>query len=335
MIKVAINGFGRIGRLFLRSIIENDYSDISVVAINDVGNLKSLCHLLQYDSVHGKMNSEVRFKENQIIVANRTIKCFSNTDPKKLPWNDLDIDLVVDCTGVSRDKSFFMQHIDAGATRVIVSTIINDADYTVVYGVNHEQINEKHQIISNASCTSNCLIATLYPINKAFGIEAATITSIHSYTNDQSLVDSSHPDLRRARSVHNSIIPSYTNASRAVDIILPSLKEKIHCTAARVPISNVSMLDCNILLSSEATEEEMNNVLVNSSRTDLLNVIECSLLELVSVDYIHNPHSAIIDLTQTKIIKGRLCKIASWYDNEWGYVNRMCDVINHIRALNY
>lgn len=335
MINIAINGFGRIGRLFLRSIIEGNYTNISVKAINDIGNLKVLSNLLRYDSVHGKIKVEVNYTENRLVVGDFIIECFSQKDPKHLPWDNLNIDLVVDCTGISKEKKFFNQHIQAGAKRVIVSTIINNPDCTIVYGVNHSEINKNHQIISNASCTSNCLITVLHPISKSFGIEAASITSIHSYTNDQSLVDSSHGDFRRARSVHNSIIPSYTNASKAIDIILPSLTGKVHCTSARVPILNVSMLDCNILLSSCASENEINNTLINASESYLSNILDYSLEELVSIDYVHNPHSGIVDLTQTKVINSKLCKLSVWYDNEWGYVNRICDLVSLIENLNF
>ncbi len=331
MICIAINGFGRIGRMVLRSIVEYDKKDIQIVAINDIGDVKTLLHLLQYDSIHGKFNAAITIEQDQFkINSSNWIKVFSKEKACLLPWQKLNVDIVIECSGQKKSKELILEHVQAGAKKIIVSTIVNDADLTVIYGINHKCLTRNHTIISNASCTSNCLITTLYPLHKSVGIERGHVTSIHAYTSDQSLVDSYHHDLRRARAINTSIIPSNTNASIAVDIILPELKDRIHCTAARVPILNVSMIDFNFVSKIKTCKEEIHSIILEATKSYLKDIITSNDKQLVSIDFIHNPYSAIIDFTQTQVTAGYLCKVVAWYDNEWAYANRICDVISYI-----
>lgn len=330
MLRIAINGFGRIGRMVLRSIIEYKRKDLKVIAVNDCGNFNTLLHLFKYDSVHGKLLSDITISNNYLSFGSGSIKIFSESRCEKLPWEKLNIDLVIDCSGQLKDKNKLIKHINAGAKKVIVSTIIDDADLTVIYGINHNLIEKDHKILSNASCTSNCLIPIIYALHDNIGIKSGHMTSIHAYTNGQSLVDSTHRDFRRARAVNNSIIPSTTNASKAIELVFPKLKNKIYCSAIRVPIPNVSMIEFNFISQSKTTLESINNILLKYSKDDLKNIIECTNIPLVSIDFTHNANSSIIDLTQTHVTENHLCTVASWYDNEWGYANRICDVANYI-----
>jgi len=324
-IKVAINGFGRIGRNVLRALYESNHREsIQVVAINDLGSADINAHLLKYDSVHGHFNPEVTNTDSHLQVNNDSIAIFSERNPEKLPWNKLGVDVVYECTGIfnSRDKA--SMHITAGAQKVIISAPASDADATIVYGINHHILTKEHQIISNASCTTNCLAPIAKPINDALGIQQGLMTTIHSYTNDQKLSDVYHSDLYRARSATQSMIPTKTGAAGAVGLVLPELNGKLDGMAVRVPTINVSLVDFSFYTKKLTTIEEVNSIIQTASAGPLKGVLQCNSLPLVSIDYNHNPASSIFDMNQTKV-NGNLVKVMSWYDNEWGFSNRMLD----------
>ncbi len=324
-IRVAINGFGRIGRMVYRSIIESGRNDVDVVAINDLGSAETNAHLLRYDSVHGLFPAKVTVNGNNIVVNDDEIKVFAERDPKNLPWKDLAIDVVYECTGIFTDREKAAFHLDAGAKKVLVSAPSNGADLTVVYGVNHDKLEASHSIVSNASCTTNCLAPVAKILNDTIGIEKGYMTTIHSYTGDQPTLDTYHSDLRRARAAAMSMIPTSTGAARAVGLVLPELAGKLDGAAVRVPTANVSVVDLTFIAKKETTAEEVNSAIEAASNGKLRGVLGYNTDPLVSIDFNHNPHSSVFDATQTKILEGNLVHVVSWYDNEWGFSNRMSD----------
>ncbi|MDN2659524.1 type I glyceraldehyde-3-phosphate dehydrogenase [Neptunomonas sp. CHC150] len=331
-IKVAINGFGRIGRNVLRALYESGYREqIQVVAINDLGDAEINAHLLKFDTVHGRFNGEVELGDNSIIVNGDIIKITSERNPSDLPWGENDIDVVYECTGIFTSRAKAAAHIEAGAKKVIISAPANDSDLTVVHGINHHLLNTDHHIISNASCTTNCLAPIAKPLNDELGIENGLMTTIHSYTNDQKLSDVYHTDLYRARAAAHSMIPTKTGAAAAVGLVLPELNGKLDGMAVRVPTINVSLVDLSFVASRDTTVEEVNSILSKAANGALKGILEINSLPLVSVDFNHNPASSIFDASQTRV-NGRLVKVMSWYDNEWGFSNRMLD--NTLALMN-
>ena len=331
--KVAINGFGRIGRLALRAIIESKRKDIEVVAINDLGTPDFNAHLLQYDSIHGQFPYKVKSSKTSINAGLGPIKIFSERNPEDLPWNKLNVDVVMECTGIFTDKAKASQHIKAGAKRVLISAPSKDADITVVYGVNHKKIRKSHTVISNASCTTNCLAPVAMVLDKLCGINQGYMTTVHAFTGDQAILDTLHSDKRRARSASQSIIPTSTGAAKAVGLVLPKLSGKLDGTAVRVPTPNVSMIDLVFNAKKKVTVEEINKAMIKISSGSLKGVLNISDEPLVSIDYNHNPASSTFDLTQTEVIGGKLGRVLSWYDNEWGFANRMSDTASVIGKL--
>ena len=332
-IKLAINGFGRIGRLVLRAIIESNRKDVKVIAINDLGTPDSNAHLLQYDSVHGILPQKVRATKSTINAGKGPVKIFSERNPEDLPWKELNIDIVMECTGIftSREKS--QLHLNAGAKKVLISAPSNDADITVVYGVNHNKIRKSHKIISNASCTTNCRAPVAKVLNRLCGINQGYMTTVHAFTGDQSLLDVLHSDPRRARAASQSIIPSSTGAAKAVGLVLPELQGRLDGTAVRIPTPNVSMIDLVFNAKKKTDIESINNAMIRASRKELKGVLAVENRPLVSIDFNHNPHSSIFDLTQTQVIKGKLGRVLSWYDNEWGFANRMSDTASVVGKI--
>ncbi len=326
MIRIAINGYGRIGRNVLRAFYENqDYKNqIKIVAINDLANAKISAHLTQYDSVHGKFNAPVELRDQVLWVNDDPIEMIAEPDPSKLPWDRLKVDVVLECTGffTSREKAY--KHIQAGAKKVIVSAPGTDLDATVVYGVNHSILTSSHQIISNASCTTNCLAPLVKVLNTAIGIERGVMTTIHAYTNDQNLLDVAHKDIYRARSATQSMIPTKTGAAAAVGLVLPELAGKLDGLAVRVPVANVSLVDLVLLTLKDTGVSEVNELIKVASMQEMAGIIEYNQAPLVSVDFNHNPASCCFDASQTNV-QGNLVKVMAWYDNEWAFSNRMLD----------
>jgi len=324
-VKVGINGFGRIGRLVFRAAMEAKRDDVEFVAINDLGSAEANAHLLTYDSVHGRFPGKVEAAEASIVVDGMKVTVLSERDPTKLPWDDLGVDIVMECTGIfaSRDKA--AQHLEGGAKRVIVSAPASGADLTVVYGVNHDRLTADHVVISNASCTTNCLAPVAHVLHRAVGIERGFMTTIHSYTGDQRTVDTLHKDPARARAAAISIIPTTTGAARAVGLVLPELQGKLDGTAMRVPTPNVSLIDFKFDAARETCKEEINAAIEAAAAGPLQGVLDTNALPLVSCDYNHNPASSTFDLQETQVIEGRFVRVMSWYDNEWGFSNRMSD----------
>ena len=324
-VKVAINGFGRIGRNILRSIIENKNHNIKVVGINDLGPIETNAHLLKYDSVHGILNREVIINGSDLDVGTGPIKVTSERNPENLPWKDLDVDVVLECTGIFTSKEKAQQHITAGAKKVLISAPASGVDLTVVYGVNHKKISSEHQILSNASCTTNCLAPLAYVLNKSIGIENGFMTTIHSYTGDQPTLDTMHSDLYRARAAAANMIPTSTGAAKAVGLVLPELDGKLDGVAIRVPTQNVSVVDFKFNSKKETSIEEINEAIKIASENELKNILSFNDKKLVSSDFNHNPSSSIFHSDQTKVMNKKFVRILSWYDNEWGFSNRMCD----------
>ena len=324
-IKVAINGFGRIGRNILRSIIENKNHNIKVVGINDLGPIETNAHLLKYDSVHGILNRDVIINGSDLDVGTGPIKVTSERNPENLPWKELDVDVVLECTGIFTSKEKAQQHITAGAKKVLISAPASGVDLTVVYGVNHKKISSEHQILSNASCTTNCLAPLAYVLNKSIGIENGFMTTIHSYTGDQPTLDTMHSDLYRARAAAANMIPTSTGAAKAVGLVLPELDGKLDGVAIRVPTQNVSVVDFKFNSKKETSIEEINEAIKIASENELKNILSFNDKKLVSSDFNHNPSSSIFHSDQTKVMNKKFVRILSWYDNEWGFSNRMCD----------
>ena len=324
-IRVAINGFGRIGRNVLRALYEGGYRQrIQVVAINDLADADTNAHLLRFDSVHGRFAEQVSVEGDVIKVADDQIATFAERDPAQLPWSQLEVDLVLECSGQFTSREAAAAHLQAGASKVIVSAPAKGVDATVVYGINHQQLTADQQVISNASCTTNCLAPVAQSLNNAIGIESGLMTTIHAVTNDQNLTDVYHSDLYRARSATESMIPTKTGAAAAVGLVLPELDGKLDGMAVRVPTINVSLVDLNFIASRDTSVAEVNEIIRNAANGPLKGVLEINELPLVSIDFNHNPASSIFDANQTKV-SGRLVKVMAWYDNEWGFSNRMLD----------
>ena len=329
-LRVAINGFGRIGRNILRAIIENNNKIIKVVAINDLGPVSTNAHLLKYDSIHGRLNKGIVVSEEGIDVGNGLIKVISIKEPENLPWKKLNVDVVLECTGLFTSQEKAKLHLKAGAKKVLVSAPASGADITVVYGVNHSKINKDHMIISNASCTTNCLAPIAYVLNETVGIENGFMTTIHSYTGDQPTLDTMHSDLYRSRAAAGNMIPTSTGAAKAVGLVLPELNGKLDGVAIRVPTQNVSVVDLKIVSKKKTSIEEINKVIKEASTGKLKNILGYNDEQLVSSDFNHNPLSSIFHADQTKVMNGNLVRVMSWYDNEWGFSNRMCDTVGEI-----
>ena len=325
-IKVAINGFGRIGRLVLRAAFESRRKDIEFVAINDLGSIDANALLLQRDTIHGPFPGKVKTTKTGINIGKGNIRIFSERDPANLPWNKLGIDVVMECTGIFTKRMHAEQHLAAGAKKVLISAPAQGEDLTVVRGVNEGKLRKSHTIVSNASCTTNCLAPVAAVLHKAIGIQQGYMTTIHAYTGDQRLQDTLHPDPRRARAAAYSMIPTSTGAAKAVGLVLPELKGKLDGTSIRVPTANVSVVDLAFTAKRKTTAEEINKTVTKAANSPRLkNILETNDEPLVSSDFNHNPASSIFDLTQTQVIEGRLCRGAAWYDNEWGFSNRMSD----------
>ncbi len=327
-VKVAINGYGRIGRNILRALYESDRrGEISIVAINDLGDASTNAHLTRYDSAHGPFPYPVSVEGDDLVVAGDRIKVVQERDPAKLPWKSLGVDVVLECTGLFATKEKASAHLTAGASRVLISAPAGkDVDATIVYGVNHELLNASHKIISNASCTTNCLAPLAKVLHDAVGIEEGLMTTVHAYTNDQVLTDVYHKDLRRARSATQSMIPTKTGAAAAIGLVLPELDGRLDGFAVRVPTINVSIVDLTFTASRDTTADEINQAMRAASEGGLKGVLAYNEDPLVSIDFNHNPASSIFDATLTKVQGKRLVKACAWYDNEWGFSNRMLDV---------
>lgn len=320
-IRVAINGYGRIGRCVLRAIFESErQNEFQVIAINDVAGIQTTAHLTQYDSTHGRFGKNVAIENSNLMIDGQAIYVTSSRDPRELPWKELDIDLVFECTGRFTQRALAEQHIMAGAKKVLISAPGEEADATIVYGVNESVLKPEHRIVSNASCTTNCLAPVVRPLHAALGIESGLVNTVHAYTNDQMLLDAAHPDLRRARSATHSIIPTKTGAASAVGVVLPELAGRLNGFAMRVPLMNVSVVDLTFISKRPTQVEEVNEIMQAAQSS----VLKINTLPLVSCDFNHNPASAIFDATQTKVL-GSLVKVVAWYDNEWGFSNRMLD----------
>ncbi|MBL25626.1 MAG: type I glyceraldehyde-3-phosphate dehydrogenase [Rhodospirillaceae bacterium] len=332
-VRVAINGFGRIGRLVLRAAYEAGRDDIDFVGINDLGSVEANAHLLKFDSVHGVFPGDVSAGEDWIDLGKGKIKVTAERDPKKLPWGDLDVDVAMECTGIFVTKEDAAMHLEAGAKKVIVSAPASGVDLTVVYGVNDDQLSADHTVISNASCTTNCLAPVAAVLHDAIGIEQGYMTTVHSFTGDQVTVDTLHDDLRRARSASQALITTSTGAAKAVGLVLPELNGKLDGTAIRVPTPNVSLIDFKFNAKRETTPEEVNEAITKAANGKLKGVLATNDGPLVSIDFNHNPASSVFDLTQTQVIEGTLVRVLSWYDNEWGFSNRMSDTAVALGSL--
>jgi glyceraldehyde 3-phosphate dehydrogenase len=324
-VRVAINGFGRIGRNVLRAIMENGRKDIQVVAINDLGPVETNAHLFRFDSVHGRFNGEVKVNGDTIDVGDGPIKVTAEKDPSKLPHKDLGVDIALECTGIFTAKDKASAHLTAGAKRVLISAPGENSDLTVVYGVNHDKLKAEHKIVSNASCTTNCLAPVAKVLNDAIGIEKGFMTTIHAYTGDQPTLDTMHKDLYRARAAALSMIPTSTGAAKAVGLVLPELNGKLDGVSIRVPTPNVSVVDFKFVAKKPTTKEEINDAVKRAASQQLKGILGFTDQPNVSIDFNHDPHSSIFHLDQTKVMEGTLVRVLSWYDNEWGFSNRMAD----------
>jgi len=325
-VKVAINGFGRIGRNILRAIMESGRTDIQVVGINDLGPVETNAHLLRYDSVHGRFPGTVTVDGDSIDAGAGPIKVTAIRDPKELPWKELGVDIAFECTGIFTSKEKASMHLEAGAKRVLVSAPASGADLTVVYGVNHDKLTSDHLVVSNASCTTNCLAPVAYVLNEAVGIEQGFMTTIHAYTGDQPTLDTMHSDPYRGRAAALSMIPTSTGAAKAVGLVLPELNGKLDGVAIRVPTPNVSVVDFKFNAARETSVEEINDAIAKAAASNRLKgILGISAEPLVSIDYNHDSHSSSFASAQTKVMNGNLVRILSWYDNEWGFSNRMAD----------
>ena len=324
-VRIAINGFGRIGRLVLRANLESKRNDVEVVGINDLGPVEINAHLLKYDSNHGTLQTEIIIDSDSMDVGTGLIKVSAESDPANLPWKELGDDVALECTGLFTDRESASKHLDAGANKVLISAPAKEVDMTVVYGVNHDQLEAHHTVVSNASCTTNCLAPVADVLNKAIGIEKGFMTTIHAYTGDQRPLDTLHSDQRRARACSVSLIPTSTGAARAVGLVLPELEGKLDGTAIRVPTPNVSLIDLKFTAGRETTVEEVNAAIKEASEGHLKGILDHVTDELVSIDFNHNPASSIFDATQTQVVDGNFVRVLSWYDNEWGFSNRLSD----------
>ncbi|MBT4950932.1 MAG: type I glyceraldehyde-3-phosphate dehydrogenase [Pelagibacteraceae bacterium] len=332
--RVAINGFGRIGKLVFRAFLEKNLKSVEIVAINELGSLDASLHLMQYDSVHGKLPIEIQKTKEGLKYKNKTIKFFSERDPANLPWKKLKVDIVLECSGVFASKEKASSHLIAGAKKVIISAPGSNVDATIVQGVNNKILNKKHTVISNGSCTTNCLAPVAMVLDNGVGISNGFMTTVHSYTGDQRLIDQTHSDLMRARGAAISMIPTSTGAAKALSLVLPSLKGKLDGIAIRVPTPNVSLIDLTFTSKKNTTVEKINELMVKASKSkNLKNILTTNKLPLVSIDFNHNSSSSIFDLTQTQVLNGNFCRVLSWYDNEWGFSNRMIDTMLDFKKL--
>jgi len=334
-VKIGINGFGRIGRNIFRALHERkDLNDIDIVAINDLGDASTNAHLLKFDTAHGKFSKNVECDEKNLVVDGKKIHAFSERNPENIAWKDANVDIVLECTGIFTSKSQCTKHIEGGAKKVIISAPgKSDVDATIVYGVNHQTLDSSHKVISNASCTTNCLAPIAKVLNDEIGIEGGIMTTVHSYTNDQVLTDVYHSDLRRARSATQSMIPTKTGAAAAVGLVLPELQGLLDGFAIRVPTINVSFVDFTFSTKRKTSLNEINETIKLASDTNLKGVLGYNELPLVSIDFNHTVHSSIFDSTLTKVINGNQVKVCSWYDNEWGFSNRMLDVAHYFSSI--
>jgi glyceraldehyde 3-phosphate dehydrogenase len=324
-VRVAINGFGRIGRNVLRAIIEAERDDIEVIAINDLAPVETNAHLLRFDSVHGRFPAEVKVNGDSIDCGTGPIKVTAIKDPTQLPWKELDIDVALECTGIFTSKDKAEMHLKAGAKRVLVSAPADGADLTVVYGVNHNKLTADHKVVSNASCTTNCLAPVAKVLNDAIGIEKGFMTTVHAYTNDQPSLDQVHKDLYRARAAALSMIPTSTGAAKAVGLVLPELAGKLDGVSIRVPTPNVSVIDFKFVAKRKTSKDEVNAAVKRAAEQQLKGILGYTDAPNVSIDFNHDPHSSIFHMDQTKVMDGTLVRVMSWYDNEWGFSNRMAD----------
>ena len=324
-VRVAINGFGRIGRLVLRSILEHKRTDIQVVAVNDLGPVETNVHLLKYDSVHGPLNMDVKVEGDQVTVGNQSFKVTAIKNPAELPHKDMNVDIAFECTGIFTAKDKAALHLQAGAKRVLISAPGENSDLTVVYGVNHQKLTKEHMIVSNASCTTNCLVPVVSVLHEAIGIEKGMMTTIHSYTGDQPTLDTMHKDLYRGRAAALSMIPTSTGAAKAVGLVMPDLNGKLDGISVRVPTPNVSLVDFKFIAKRETTAKEINDLIRTAANGKLKGILGFTDEKLVSSDFNHNPHSSIFHTDQTKVMDGTFVSVLSWYDNEWGFSTRMSD----------
>jgi len=332
-VKIGINGLGRIGRMVVRSILESKNKNIEIKHINNRTNSENSSQLLKYDSIHGKFNADINFNEKNLFINKKKIYFSQETELNKIDWKKNDVDIVLECTGKNNSKEKSFQHIKNGAKKIIVSAPCKNADKTIVFGVNHKSVSKKDLVISSASCTTNCLAPVAYVLNKKFKIEKAFMTTIHSYTSDQRLLDNSHKDLRRARSAGQSIVPTSTGASKALGEIIPELKGKIEGLAMRVPTPNVSLVDLVFNSKNKLSVKKINESFIKASKKELKNVLDTTEEKLVSIDFNHNPNSAIVDLSLTSVVGDNMGKVSAWYDNEWGFASRMCDLAEYIHKI--
>ncbi len=332
-IKIGINGMGRIGRMVVRAIVESKNKNIIIKHINNRTNSEISSSLLKYDSIHGKFNANISFNKNYLIINKNKISFSQKTNIEDINWKKHGVDYVFECTGKFNSKEKLIEHIKNGSKKVIVSAPCKNADKTIVYGVNHKSVNENDLIISTASCTTNCLAPVAYVLNKKFKIQKGFMTTIHSYTTDQRLLDNSHKDLRRARSAGQSIVPTSTGASKAIGKIIPELKGKLEGLAMRVPTPNVSLVDLVFNSKKKLTVKKINDSFKKASKKELKNVLEATEEKLVSIDFNHNPNSAIVDLSLTNVVGDNMGKVSAWYDNEWGFASRMCNLVEYIHKI--
>ena len=332
-IKIGINGLGRIGRMIIRTIVENNNKKIEIKHINNRTNSEISSSLIKYDSVHGKFNAEVKFDKNNLIINNKKISFSQETDIKNIKWKKYNVDYVLECTGKFNSKEKLLVHLNNGAKKVIVSAPCKNADKTIVYGVNQKTLNQNDNIISAASCTTNCLAPVARILNDNFKIEKGFMTTIHAFTSDQRILDNSHKDPRRARSASQSIVPTSTGASQAIGEIIPALKGKLEGIAMRVPTPNVSLIELVFCTKKDITKEKINNSFLKESKGALKGILSITKEKLVSIDFNHNPSSAIVDSSLTNVVGKNMGKISAWYDNEWGFSNRMCDLVEYIHKI--
>ena len=332
-LRVAINGFGRIGRLVYRAMLEANNDAIEVVCINDLGPTESNAHLLKYDTIHGILPADIKVEGDTMDAGQGPVRVTAERDPSKLPWKELNVDIALECTGFFASKDAASAHLEAGAKRVLISAPASGVDLTVVYGVNSDQLSADHLVVSNASCTTNCLAPVAYVMNNAFGIERGFMTTIHSFTGDQCTVDTLHSDLHRARAASVSMIPTSTGAARAVGLVLPELNGKLDGTSIRVPTPNVSVIDFKFVPGKDTSVDAVNGAISEAANNGLKGILATNDVPLVSSDFNHNPHSSIFDLPETQVIEGKFVRVLSWYDNEWGFSNRMVDTATAMGKL--
>ena len=333
-IKIGINGMGRIGRMVVRSIVENQKKSITIVHINNRSNIEATCKLLKYDSIHGKFDADLRFDESNLIINQNKITFSQETKIENINWKKYNVDYVFECTGKFNSKEKLLEHMKNGAKKVIVSAPCKNADKTIVFGVNENIISKNDKIISAASCTTNCLAPVLNVLNNNFEIEKAFMTTIHAFTSDQRILDNSHKDPRRARAASQSIVPTSTGASKAIGEIIPNLKGKLEGVAMRVPTPNVSLIELVFCTKKEINIKKINNVFEAASKNELKKILEVTYEKLVSIDFNHHSASAIVDASLTSVVGTNMGKISAWYDNEWGFANRMCDIAENLHKIS-